>query len=256
MLPFETAIKTANNSLDLPLCFDKVTTLVVEYRMVFLLHQCPQVQSVAIYNTSGEDVHLCHLDLPTIAKSCPLITHFEATASWSEAEFEHVAHAFPRLEHLCADGFFIYSMKADFIERFARAFKHVKVLTYDSQFLTKKQRGAETMIKMHRGRQLVQVDMVLDMFDTIKSLEQYWIDECLVAWRSSGRGTTSPSGESDLFLNDWRGEEDLRADGPGWSGVKREGFNWEWTVDIPPYLLRREKRLLGVGYRKARSTLA
>ncbi|KAF1954230.1 hypothetical protein CC80DRAFT_550688 [Byssothecium circinans] len=81
--------------------FECVTTILVEYRLVSLLHHCRQLRNVAIYNTGGGTIQLSQLGLRDVARSAPNITHFEATSSWTDADIEHLGLVFPWLEHLC-----------------------------------------------------------------------------------------------------------------------------------------------------------
>jgi hypothetical protein len=191
MFAFETTFESAARTL--PLKFDSLTALCIEYRMVFLLAYCPQLKRLALYNNDEDDhTRLYQLNLAQYTICAPRITHLEAHALWTSAEIESLASIFPSVRHLAIAGYNGRPALSILADALGRGFKQLQVLVLpnigrlDMGFtyhrLTHAWPGDEVYLNQYLGEKRRAKHRAFGtVFGACRSLEECWLGENSVA---------------------------------------------------------------------------
>ena len=191
MLDFERVFKAdAERS---PLSLNNLTTLYIEYRMVFLLDYCPNLERLALYTTSNEDTRLYQLPLPRTFPHSSHITHLEVFARWTLSEVAYLASMLPLLRHIAVLGYEIYPPLSRLLTEFGKGFKELRVLAlpdvgsldmgfeYGECAIPSFMGGGKTRLECMESKERAQVRAVEMAFGACAGLEECWLGEAIVA---------------------------------------------------------------------------
>jgi hypothetical protein len=243
MLGFETALKS--NAGTSPLAFHNVTTLCIEWRMIFLLECCPNLKRLALCNSNEEHIRLYQLKIAHDIPCARKVIHFEARSLWTTPEVTYLASTFPCIQHLAVVGYEGFPSLRMFTSILGEYFKQLRILALPDvanwvvgarQKIPASFRADGDFWRKYYEKRNWAEDAAAELaFGACKKLEECWLGEDAIA-RIVKRDNVENNEGSGGTPHGYIVGEDHQS-----TTKARNDIRWEWTRDG---LVEMEARLL------------